>query len=114
MEVSCSGWQQQVSACGGVGLGRAMLCLLCCPAGEDDIDNAPESRVEHVNIAEMVMDRLALGVYTTSSAATVWYKLEHSGRADILLVEDVEQLDKVTMMELLLSILYIFILHSER
>ena len=32
MEVSCSGWQQQVSACGGVGLGRAMLCLLCWPA----------------------------------------------------------------------------------
>jgi len=54
------------------------------------------------------MDRLALGVYTTSSAATVWYKLEHSGRADILLVEDVEQLDKVTMMELL-SILNNFI-----
>ena len=71
--------------------------------------NAPESRVEHVNIAEMVMDRLALGVYTTSSAATVWYKLEHSVRADILLVEDLEQLDKVTMMELLLSILNNFI-----
>ena len=66
-----------------------------------------------LNIAEKVMDRLAFSVYT-SSAATVWYKLEHSGRADILPVEDVEQLDKVTMMELLLSILYIFILHSER
>ena len=56
---------------------------------------------KHRGDGDGVMDRLALGVYTTSSAATVWYKLEHSGRADILLVEDVEQLDKVTMMELL-------------
>ena len=44
----------------------------------------------------MVAGGLACGVYTTSSAAAVEYKLQH-GRADILVLEDAEQLDKVTM-----------------
>ena len=64
--------------------------LLHCPPGH----NAPEWHIS--NIAAVVAGGLACGVYTTSSAAAVEYKLQH-GRADILVLEDAEQLDKVTM-----------------
>ena len=47
-------------------------------------------------MAAVVAGGLACGVYPTSSAAAVEYKLQH-GRADILVLEDAEQLDKVTM-----------------
>ena len=64
--------------------------LLHCPPGH----NAPEWHIS--NMAAVVAGGLACGVYTTSSAAAVEYKLQH-GRADILVLEDAEQLDKVTM-----------------
>ena len=64
--------------------------LFHCPPGH----NAPEWHIS--NIAAVVAGGLACGVYTTSSAAAVEYKLQH-GRADILVLEDAEQLDKVTM-----------------
>ena len=64
--------------------------LLHCPPGH----NAPEWHIS--NMAAVVAGGLACGVYPTSSAAAVEYKLQH-GRADILVLEDAEQLDKVTM-----------------
>ena len=55
----------------------------------------------------MVAGGLACGVYTTSSAAAVEYKLQH-GRADILVLEDAEQLDKVTIGILLLFLFFVY------
>ena len=55
----------------------------------------------------MVAGGLACGVYTTSSAAAVEYKLQHA-RADILVLEDAEQLDKVTIGILLLFLFFVY------
>ena len=72
MEVSCSGWQQQVSACGGVGLGRAMLCLLCWPAVRTTLILAAVS-------SRSSRPRLVSGI--CSSTVVVWYSCSslHSG-----------------------------------
>ena len=56
--------------------------------------NAPEWHIS--NIASILAGGLACGVYTTSSAEAVQYKLEHS-RANILVLEDEQQLAKVDM-----------------
>ena len=58
-------------------------------------------------MAAVVAGGLACGVYAPSSAAAVEYKLQH-GRADILVLEDAEQLDKVTM------VIYYYFLFSLR
>ena len=52
----------------------------------------------------VVASGVACGVYTKSAAVVVEYKMEHGGRADILVLEVTEELDKVTV--ILLSILY--------
>merc|ERR1719244_2354767 len=54
--------------------------------------NAPEWHIS--NIASIVAGGLACGIYTTNCAEVVEYKLRHS-RANIVVVEDQEQLDKV-------------------
>ena len=54
--------------------------------------------------AVVVASGLACGVYTKCAAVFVEYKMEHGGRADILVLEVTEELDKVTV--ILLSILY--------
>lgn len=54
--------------------------------------------------AVVVASGLACGVYTKSAAVFVEYKMEHCCRADILVLEVTEELDKVTV--ILLSILY--------
>ena len=54
--------------------------------------NAPEWHIS--NIASVVAGGLAVGLYTTSSLAELQYKAAHS-RANILVVEDREQMEKV-------------------
>ena len=54
--------------------------------------NAPEWHIS--NIASVVAGGLAVGLYTTSSLAGLQYKAAHS-RANILVVEDEEQLEKL-------------------
>ena len=54
--------------------------------------NAPEWHIS--NIASVLAGGLACGLYTTSSPEALAYKVTHS-RADILVIEDGEQLDKV-------------------
>ena len=54
--------------------------------------NAPEWHIS--NIASILAGGLACGVYTTSSVAALEYKLRHS-RANIMVVEDRDQVDKV-------------------
>ena len=54
--------------------------------------NAPEWHIS--NIASVLAGGLACGLYTTSSPEALAYKVTHS-RADILVIEDREQLDKV-------------------
>ena len=56
--------------------------------------NAPEWHIS--NIASILAGGLACGVYTTSSAEAVQYKLEHS-RANIVVLEDELQLAKVDL-----------------
>ena len=57
--------------------------------------NAPEWHIS--NIASILAGGLACGVYTTSSSEAVQYKVEHS-RANIMVLEDETQLEKVDMM----------------
>lgn len=54
--------------------------------------NAPEWHIS--NIASVLAGGLACGLYTTSSPEALAYKVTHS-RADILVIEDGEQLAKV-------------------
>ena len=54
--------------------------------------NAPEWHIS--NIASVLAGGLACGLYTTSSPEALAYKVTHS-RAEILVIEDKEQLDKV-------------------
>ena len=72
MEVSWSGWQQQWSKWDGVGLGRAMLCLLCWPAVRTTLILAAVS-------SRSSLPRLVSGI--CSSAVVVWYSCSslHSG-----------------------------------
>ena len=65
-------------------------CLQVClySAGH----NAPEWHVS--NIASVVAGGLAVGIYTTSSVEGLQYKAAHS-RANIMVVEDEEQLEKL-------------------
>ena len=54
--------------------------------------NAPEWHIS--NIAAVVAGGLAVGVYTTTSVTGLQYRARHS-RANILVVEDRDQLEKV-------------------
>lgn len=55
--------------------------------------NAPEWHI--TNLASVVAGGLAAGIYTTNSAEAVTYILQHS-RANIVVLENEEQLNKVT------------------
>ena len=54
--------------------------------------NAPEWHIS--NIASVVAGGLAVGIYTTTSVAELQYRAAHS-RANIMVVEDEEQLEKL-------------------
>ena len=54
--------------------------------------NAPEWHIS--NLASVVAGGLAVGIYATSSVAGLEYRAAHS-RANIMVVEDEEQLAKV-------------------
>ena len=54
--------------------------------------NAPEWNIS--NLAAVVSGGLAAGIYTTNSPAAVKYVAEHS-RANLVVVEDQHQVDKV-------------------
>ena len=72
MEVSCSVWQQRWSGCDGVGLGRAMLCLLCWPAVRTTLILAAVS-------SSSSLSGLVSGICSFTVVAWCSYSSLHSG-----------------------------------